>query len=116
MFWFNQSVSWRLHSNLTCLLKNTDDWYNGLDPGKLVGLVFIDLKKVFDTVSHDIRCQKLNYCGIQQRELLWCQSYISNQEQFCRLSGINLEINSINIGIPQGSCLGLLLHWSTKKF
>ena len=27
------------------LLKNTDDWYNGLDLGRLVGLVFIDLKK-----------------------------------------------------------------------
>ena len=33
------------HSTVTCLLKNTDDWYNGMDLGKLVGLVFIDLKK-----------------------------------------------------------------------
>ena len=37
-----------------CLLKNTDDWYNGMDLGKLVGLVFIDLKKAFDTVDHSI--------------------------------------------------------------
>ena len=29
------------------------DWYNGLDLGKLVVLVFIDLKKAFDTVDHD---------------------------------------------------------------
>ena len=40
----NQPGFWGLHSTLTCLLKNTDDWYSGLDPGKLVGLVFIDLK------------------------------------------------------------------------
>ena len=44
-----------LHS--TCFLKNTDDWYCDLDLGKLVGLVFIDRKKAFDTVDHDILCQ-----------------------------------------------------------
>ena len=35
-----------LHSTVTCLLKNTDDWYSGLDNGQLVGLVLIDLKKL----------------------------------------------------------------------
>ena len=105
----NQSGFRRLHSTLTCLLKNTDDWYSGLDLGKLVGLVFIDFKKACDTVDHDILCQKLNYYGIQQRELIWFQSYLSNLEQFCTVNGIDSEINSINIGIPQGSCLGPLL-------
>ena len=44
----DQSGFLRLHSTLTCLLKMSDDWYNGLDLGKLVGLVFIDLKKAFE--------------------------------------------------------------------
>ena len=106
MYSSNQSGFRRLHSTLTCLLKSTDDWYSGLDLGKLVGLVVIDLKKAFD---HDILCHKLSYYGIQQRELLWFQSYLSNREQFCIVNGIDSEINSINIGIPQGSCLGPLL-------
>ena len=42
----------RLHSPVTCLLINTANWYNGMDLGKLVGLVYIDLKKAFDTVEH----------------------------------------------------------------
>ena len=41
----HQSGFLRLHSTVTCLLKNTDDWCSDLDLGKLVGLVFIDLKK-----------------------------------------------------------------------
>ena len=58
-----QSGFLRLHSTLTCLLKMSDDWYNGLDLGKLVGLVFIDLKKAFDTVDHDILCKKHSAAG-----------------------------------------------------
>ena len=41
-----------LISTLICLLKNTDDWYSGLDTGQMVGSVFIDLNKVFDTFDH----------------------------------------------------------------
>ena len=54
-----------LHSTITALLKCTDDWYSGLDQEKYVGVVFVDLKKAFDTVDHDILLQKLALHGIQ---------------------------------------------------
>ena len=44
----------RLQSTVTSLVKSTDYWYNGMDLGELIGVVFIDLKKAFDTVDHDI--------------------------------------------------------------
>ena len=89
LFTSDQSGFLRLHSTLTCLLKMSDDWYNGLDLGKLVGLVFIDLKKAFDTVDHDILCIKLDVYGVQQRELSWFMSYLSNHKQFCRVNGVD---------------------------
>ena len=105
-----QSGFLHLHSTVTCLLKNTDDWYNGLDLGKLVGLVFIDLKKAFDTVDHDILCQKLEYYGIQQQQqLAWFKSYLSNRKQFTRVNGVDSTVEDINVDVPQGSCLGPLL-------
>ena len=88
IFSSNQPGIRHLHSTLTCLLKNTDDWYSGLDLGKLVGLVIIDLKKAFDTVDHDILCQKLNYYGIQQRELLWFQPTSQTGKNFAELMGL----------------------------
>ena len=108
LFSSGQSAYLRLQSTVTDLLKNTDDWYNGLDLGRLVGLVFIDLKKDFDTVDHEILCQKLVHYGIQQRELAWFR-YLCNRKQFCRVNGISSKTECIGVGVPQGSCLGPLL-------
>ena len=105
----NQSGFRALHSTLTALLKNTDDWYNGIDLGKFVGTVFVDLKKAFDTVDHNILLQKLNHSGVQGLDLKWFESYLSNRKQFTRIDGIDSSIQKINIGVSQGSCLGPLL-------
>ena len=99
----------RLHTTLTSLLKSTNDWYRGLDLGKLVGFVFIDLKKAFDTVDHSILCQKRQHYGIRKRKLSWFKSYLSNWKQFCGLSGTDSKVNDITIGVPQGLCLAPLL-------
>lgn len=109
LFSNNQSGFLRLRSTVTCLLKNTNDWYNGLDLGKLVGLVYVDLKKAFDTVDHVILIDKLAHYGLENRELSWFKSYLNNRKQFCRVNGVASDIGDIEVGVPQGSCLGPLL-------
>ena len=74
-----------------------------------MGLTFIDLKKAFDTVDHGILCSKLEHYGVQHRGLAWFESYLHNQRQLCRVNGINSKIEKIEVGMPQGSCLGPLL-------
>ena len=49
--------------------------------------IFIDLEKVFDTVSHDILLEKLNHCGIRGISNDCFKSYLSNRTQFVSING-----------------------------
>lgn len=43
-----------MHSTVTALLDATTDWYLNIDQGLLTSVIFLDLKKAFDTVDHKI--------------------------------------------------------------
>ena len=53
--------------------------------------------------------QKLQIYGVQQQELTWFRSYLYNRKQFCKVNGISSDLEDIEVGVPQGSCLGPLL-------
>ena len=54
------------HSTCTALVNVTEDWYDSIDKGEYIGVVMLDLKKAFDTVSHDILVKKLSNYDISQ--------------------------------------------------
>ena len=66
-----------LHSTLTALLEATNSWSVNIDNGFLNGVVFVDLKKAFDTIDHEIILRKLSYFGADQATITWFQSYLS---------------------------------------
>ena len=87
----------------------TDNIRKFIDKGRLVGALFVDLSKAFDTLSHAILLGKLRSYGIKGIALDWFKNYLFNRKQFCEIDGVRSELNSIVCGVPQGSILGPLL-------
>ena len=72
-------------------------------------ILFLDLKKAFDSVSHQILLKKLEYYGIRGVALDLFRSYLSNRRQLTQIDDSVSLLEVIEWGVPQGSVLGPLL-------
>ena len=98
-----------LHSTVTALLEATDSWAFNIDRGYVNAVVFLDLKKAFNTVDHEILLTKMNRCGIQGKTLDWFKSYLTNHTQQCSVNGCLPDFTTLKCGVPQGTILCPLL-------
>ena len=74
-------------------------------------MVFLDLKKAFDTVDHGVLLGKLSLYGIQESAYDWFKSYLNNRTQKCVVNGSLSKVCSLGCGVPQGTILGPLLFF-----
>ena len=91
------------------LISITERNKNTLDKRNYGCGVFIDLKKAFDTVNHEILLNKLEHYGIRDISLSWFKSYLRNRKQFVCINGTNSGLRELTCGVPQGSVLSPLL-------
>ena len=98
-----------LHSTVSALIQMCDDWSDSMDKGKLTGVVFLDIRKAFDSVDHSILLEKVQFYGVADRELMWLKSYLTARKQQCLINGCLSSQSNILCGVPQGSILGPLL-------
>lgn len=82
---------------------------NNLDKGLNSCAIFLDLKKAFDSVDHEILLGKLSRYGITGNALEFFRSYLSLRSQQVKLGTDISKQLFIKVGVPQGSVLGPLL-------
>ena len=58
-----------------------DEIYRSIDAGNPCGVLFLDLKKAFDTVNHVILLQKLKIAGLKSSAVRWIESYLGGRLQ-----------------------------------
>ena len=62
---------------------NIDQIELNIDHGNVNAVMFLDPKKAFDTVDHEILLGKLNAYGISGMAGNWFRSYLSGRQQMC---------------------------------
>ena len=97
------------YSTETSLLNITDDWFDAIDKGNVIGLVMLDLRKAFDTVHHEPLIDKLKLYDIDDKRMAWFKDYLLNRSHNVSVNGISSKQADSVCGIPQGSILEPLL-------
>ena len=96
-------------STIATVAELTDVILGGLNNKEYTLASFIDLKKAFDTINHNILLMKLPFFGFNPTVIDWIQNYLTNRKQRCTVNGTTSGELDIRCGVPQGSILGPLL-------
>jgi Reverse transcriptase (RNA-dependent DNA polymerase) len=91
------------------LLKLTNHVTKELNKKNYTVGIFLDLKKAFDVVPHNILLKKLEKLGVRGLALKWFTSYLEGRSQRVEIEGQLSDIEALTISILQGSILGPIL-------
>ena len=95
-----QFVFRQQYSTSHALIDITENIRKTLDDGNIGCGVFVDLKKAFDTVDHQILLAKLDHYGIHGVSNYWFKSYLSNHSQYVSINGYVSSLADINCVVP----------------
>ena len=68
--------------------------------------MFIDLKKAFDTVNHNLLLENFLMCGIRGVVYNWLSSYLEKRSQFVCIDNVMSNLLNMLCGVLHVSILG----------
>ena len=105
----NQHGFRKEHSTISSVTTLLDNIYSNLNRYEDTFLIYLDLKKAFDTVSHEILINKLGGLGLDTLTVDWFQSYLEHRQQYVKFNNCTSTVKNVEYGVPQGSILGPIL-------
>ena len=106
----NQDGFLRGHSTVHNITKLTAKISKDLNEKKFVKGVFLDLKKAYNTISHEMFLLKLKKLGISGTPLAWFTRYLAGRSQFTEINGAKSIEQPIDISVLRGPILFLLMY------
>ena len=109
--YFNEAQSGfrKGHSTTTCLVSFLSNIFDNIENGVVSGVLFLDLKKAFDSVDHCMMEQKLEAAGLTESAVSWFRSYLGGRTQVTKVNNVLSDKKTVSYGVPQGSKLGPLM-------
>ena len=95
-----------LHSTALALIDCTSDWLINIDKGMTNITVFLDIKKAFDTIDHNILLTKLSYYGISDEDLKLFGSYLCDRRKCYNINGMYHHFKQLNMVCHKGRYQG----------
>jgi len=96
-------------STMLQLFRIMDEWTECLESGGQINVLYADLEKAFDKVSHKLLIRKLRYDKVNESVILWIESFLCNRKQRVKINGFYSDWADVLSGIPQGTILGPIL-------
>ena len=96
------------HSCHTALTRLIDSWLFAIYDSKLIGAVFLDLRKAFDLVNHDILINKLKVYLNENETIRFFKSFLENRQQYVSVNESASFQGHVEVGVPQGSVVLLI--------
>ena len=87
------------------MLSMTEKWKQAFDNGKVVGVIFVDFQKAFDSICRKKLSMKLHGSGISANLHEWIMNYLQDRKQYITINGEASENKQIEYGVPQGLLL-----------
>ena len=78
-----------------------------LDQGEPVDVLYLDFNKAFDTVPHQRLLLKLKSSGVNGKALQFIESFLLDRVQRVKIRDELSDPVEVQLGVPQGSVLGL---------
>ncbi|KAK3890459.1 hypothetical protein Pcinc_005588 [Petrolisthes cinctipes] len=96
-------------STTHCLISLLDFVYKNLEQWKTsVILTFLDFKKAFDLVDHNVIIIKALGIGMEPGLVAWLADFLSDRQQVVRYQGAVSLPQTLKCGVPQGTRMGPL--------
>ena len=97
------------YSTTHAVLNIVSTYYNNIESKNYSALVLLDQAKALDTINHKILLNKLDNYGMRGVVNQFFLSFLSHRTQYVSFNNCSSSLADIEIDIPHGSSLGLLL-------
>jgi hypothetical protein len=82
------------------------NWKNAIEQKLIIGAVFLDLRRAFETIDRQLLILKMQKYGFGPTIVSWLQEYLTDRTQVTKYDNHVSMAKTTSYGVPQGTVLG----------